>query len=131
MAQVMAVMEPGCAAHCGLHAGMEHELGWDMSLSEWAALGMPGRLQMLADAQLPLRQQRGLLARLLAHEDPHERRSLLSGLMAQNAPARLQWCMDLLSQESHDCQVISIFCSGTPILPSLAGRQASSQVAPL
>ena len=110
---------------------MENELGWDMSLSEWAALGMPGRLQMLADAQLPLHQQRGLLARLLSHEEPCDRSSLLSGLMAQNAPVRLQWCMDLLSQESHDCQVISIFCSSIPILPSFAGQQASSQVAPL
>ena len=112
---VMAVMKSGCAGHCcGFYAGMEHELGWDMSLSEWAALGMPGRLQMLADAQLPVHQQRGLLARLLSHEDPRERSSLLSGLMAQSAPARLKWCMDLLSQEAHDCQVVSNFCSGMP-----------------
>ena len=124
-------MKSGCAAHHGLHAGMEHELCWDMSLSEWAALGMPGRMQMLADTQLPVHQQRGLLARLLSHEDPCERSSLLSGLMAQNAPVRLQWCMDLLSQESHNCQVVSIFCSGMPILPSLAGQQAFIQVAQL
>ena len=110
---------------------MENELGWDMSLSEWAALGMPGRLQMLADAQLPLHQQRGLLARLLSHEEPCDRSSLLSGLMAQNAPVRLQWCMDLLSQEAHGCQVASNFCSGICFRPSLAGRQASIPVAPL
>ena len=113
---------------------MEHELSWDMSLSEWAALGMPSRLQMLADTQLAVHQQRGLLARLLSHEEACKRTSLLSGLMAQNATVRLRWCMDLLSQEAHDCQVVANFCSGMPfrlpLRPSLAGQQASIPVAP-
>ena len=117
MAQVKAAMKSGCVADRGLYAAMEHELGWDLTLSEWASLGMPGRLQMLADTQLPMHQLRGLMARLLSHERAHKRSSLLSGLMAQNAPVRLQWCMGLLSQEARNRQVVSS-CPSTAPSPS-------------
>ena len=74
-------------------------------MSAWAALDMPGRMQMLVDAQPPLPQLRMLLAQLLSHEQPQSRRSLLCTLMAQQAPRRLALCAELMRQEAQQCQV--------------------------
>lgn len=84
----------------------QHQLRWDLTLSAWAALDTAGRMRLLADAQLPVPRLRGLLARLLAREQPRERGALLSGLMAENAPSRLPWCAELLQQEARKLQVL-------------------------
>lgn len=88
-------------------AGDREQLGWDMTLSAWAALDTPERLQMLVDAQLPMPQRRRLLAQLLSHEQPQGRRSLLCALVAQLAPQRLALCAELMRQEAQQLQVTS------------------------
>jgi hypothetical protein len=81
------------------------QLSWDLDLNGWAALDTSGRMQLLVGSQLPVRQLRGLLARLLAHEQPQMRSVLLCDLMAQQAQSRLAWCAELLTQEAQHCQV--------------------------
>ena len=81
------------------------QLSWDLDVNGWAALDTSGRMQLLVCSQSPLRQLRGLLARLLAHEQPQTRSMLLCDLMAQHAQSRLAWCAELLTQEAQQCQV--------------------------
>ena len=89
----------------GSFAGDQQQLGWDITLGAWAALDMPGRMQMLVDAQLPVPQLRRLLAQLLSHEQPQSRSALLCALLAQLAPRRFALCADLMRQEAQQCQV--------------------------
>ena len=96
---------PDCAQYL---AGDREQLGWDTTLSAWAALDTPGRLQMLVDAQLPMRQRRRLLAQLLSPEQPQGRSSLLRALMAQLAPHRLALCAELMRQEAQQLQVLRL-----------------------
>ena len=88
-----------------LCADDQQQLSWDLDLNGWAALDTAARMQLLVGSQLPVRQLRGLLARLLAHEQPQTRSALLCNLMAQQAHSRLAWCAELLMQEAQQCQV--------------------------